>query len=104
MSKAPETKSQNTFHQESVQLLTSKGSGQTCVCADWSEPLLVALTTVLVISCRSSIIIVLLTCVAISEAVVSRIDSVLKDIQRALKEKEMEYEDLISTKDSFITI
>ena len=44
------------------------------------------------------------TYVANSESVISHIDSVLKEIQQASEEEDMDYEDLISNIDSLITI
>ena len=45
-----------------------------------------------------------LTYVANSESVISHIEAVLKEIQQASEEEDMDYEDLISNIDSFITI
>ena len=45
-----------------------------------------------------------LTYVANSESVISHIEAVLKEIQQASKEEDMDYEDLISNIDSLITI
>ena len=45
-----------------------------------------------------------LTYVANSESVISHIDAVLKDIQEASEEEDMDYENLISNIDSLITI
>ena len=44
------------------------------------------------------------TYVANSESVISHIEAVLKEIQQASEEEDMNYEDLISNKDSLITI
>ena len=45
-----------------------------------------------------------LTYVANSESVISHIEAVLKEIQQASEEEDMDYEDLISNIDSLITI
>ena len=42
--------------------------------------------------------------VANSESVISHIEAVLKEIQQASEEEDMDYEDLISNIDSLITI
>ena len=44
------------------------------------------------------------TYVANSERVISHIEAVLKEIQQASEEEDMDYEDLISNIDSLITI
>ena len=44
------------------------------------------------------------TYVANNESVIAHIDSVLKDVQQASEEEEMNYEDLISTIDSLVMI
>ena len=44
------------------------------------------------------------TYVANSESVISHIEAVLKEIQQASEEEDMDYEDLISKIDSLITI
>ena len=44
------------------------------------------------------------TYVANSESVISYIEAVLKEIQQASEEEDMDYEDLISNIDSLITI
>ena len=45
-----------------------------------------------------------LTYVANSESVISHIEAVLKEIQQASEEEDMDYEDLISNIDTLITI